>query len=150
MGYMTPKPHMSGWLPPDCAGTSDNMSTKAVSETVDTSAAQLADHSGVAVSQVQPISVPTTWPAGRRTTGRLPVLRAACVSLQREQARQERLERERRQQEADRLAKQEAQRIAKEQLREKARVAKEKAEMVPVCLICSQCSSAEAACNILC
>lgn len=132
MRHMTPKPHMSGWLLPDCAGTSHDVSTKAVFE-LQRSSLRTATLSPS--SQMQPMSMPTTWPAGCRTIGRVSVLRAACISLQREQARQERLERERQQQEADRLAKQEAQRIAKEQLREKARLAKEAAEQVCDCLI---------------
>jgi hypothetical protein len=69
----------------------------------------------------------------RPTSGSLCSHQLASV-LQREEARQARLERERQQQEADRAAKQEAQRIAKEQLREKARLAKEAAEQACVSL----------------
>jgi hypothetical protein len=54
----------------------------------------------------------------------------SMLPVQREEARQARLERERKKQEAERLAKQEEQRLEKERLREKARIAKETAEKV--------------------
>ena len=50
--------------------------------------------------------------------------------LQREQARLARIERERQQREADKLAKQQAARLEKERLRKAVRLAKEKAERV--------------------